>query len=161
MIGRALARAAAGLALVGGIVLLAAALVCVVSIVGRWLADAPILGDVELMQLGCVAAIAFFLPWCQTQDAHVRVDFFMQRATAATQRRLDRAGHLLLAAVMLLLAARTAAGVADMREAGETTMLLGLPMWIAYLSLVPGLLLSGLIALRAAVAAPAPAIDPA
>ncbi len=161
MIGRALGRAAAGLALVGGLVLLVAALVCVVSIAGRWLADAPILGDVELMQLACVASIAFFLPWCQTQDAHVRVDFFTQRTTAATQRRLDRAGQLLLAAVMLLLAARTAVGVADMRAAGETTMLLGLPMWIAYLCLVPGLLLSGLIALRAALAPIARSANPA
>lgn len=155
MIDRAFARTAAALALVGGVVLLGATAVCVVSIVGRWLLDTPILGDVELMQLSCIAAIAFFLPWCQTQDAHVRVDFFMQRSSAAAQRALDRAGHGLLAGVMLLLAARTAAGVADMRDAGETTMLLGLPMWIAYLCLVPGLLLSGLIALRAALAPPA------
>jgi TRAP-type C4-dicarboxylate transport system permease small subunit len=152
VIDRVLGRAAAALALAGGVVVLAAVAVCSVSIVGRWLADAPVLGDVEVMQLGCVVAISCFLPWCQTRDAHVRVDFFTQRASALAQRRMDRAGHLLMAMVMLLVAARTSTGVAEMREAGETTMLLGLPVWMAYLCLVPGLLLSGLIALRAAFA---------
>lgn len=53
---------------------------------------------------------------------------------------------------MLLLAWRAGVGVADMKAAGETTMLLAVPTWLTYLAMVPGLLLSALVALHAVFA---------
>lgn len=153
-IDRGLRQCSAVLAMVGGLILTAAALMTGVSIFGRWLADAPLLGDVELMQAACVAAIACFLPYCQLSGAHVRVEFFTQRLTPKARDGLDRAAQFAVAGTMLLLAGRAALGVADMRSAGETSMLLGLPTWLTYLALVPGLLLSGLIALRLAFGRP-------
>lgn len=150
MIDRWLHRASRVLAVLGGVVLLAAAVMTGVSIAGRWLHDAPIVGDIELMQIACVVAIALFLPWCQWRAEHVRVDFFTQGAGPRLRRALDRAGYLLLAAVMALLAWRAAVGVIDLRASGESTMLLSIPSWLAYLPLLPGLALSALIALRAA-----------
>jgi len=147
---RGLERASRWLALAGGAVLAAAALLTTLSVLGRWLWAAPITGDIELMQIACVVAIALFLPHCQLHCGHVQVDLFTRRAGAALRARLDRAGHALGAAVMLLLAWRAAVGVGDMWAAGETTMLLGVPLWIAYLAMVPGLLLSALVALVAA-----------
>lgn len=149
MIDRWLHRASNALALLGGLVLLAAAALTLVSILGRWLFDAPILGDIELMQIACVAAIALFLPWCQWRAEHVRVDFFTQGAGPRLRGLLDRIGHLLLALVMALLAWRTADGLVDLRASGESTMLLAIPSWLAYLPLLPGLALSALIALYA------------
>jgi hypothetical protein len=35
------------------------------------------------------------------------------------------------------------AGAVSLREAGETTMLLGFPIWIAYAAMTPGLALTG------------------
>lgn len=150
MIDRWLHRASSVLALLGGLVLLAAAAMTGVSIAGRWLQDAPITGDIELMQIACVTAIALFLPWCQWRAEHVRVDFFTQGAGPRVRSALDRLGHLLLAVVMALLAWRAAEGVLDLRASGETTMLLAIPSWLAYLPLLPGLALSALIALYAA-----------
>ncbi len=150
MIDRWLHRASSVLALLGGVVLLAAAAMTGVSIAGRWLHDAPITGDIELMQIACVTAIALFLPWCQWRAEHVRVDFFTQGAGRRVRSALDRLGHLLLAVVMALLAWRAAEGVLDLRASGETTMLLAIPSWLAYLPLLPGLALSALIALYAA-----------
>ena len=46
-----------------------------------------------------------------------------------------------------LLAWRTAVGAAAVHEAGETTMILGLPMWWVYASLAPGLALTAWVAL--------------
>jgi len=46
-----------------------------------------------------------------------------------------------------LLAWRAGAGALAVREAGETSMILGWPMWFSYAALAPGLALSGLIAL--------------
>jgi len=142
--------ASVALALAGGLMLLAAAAMTGASILGRWLADAPITGDIELMQVACAVSIALCLPYCQLHAGHVRVDFFTQRAAAGTRRTLDRAGHTLVAGVMLLLAWRASIGVADMRAAGETTMLLGFPSWLTYGAMVPGLLLSAIVAASAA-----------
>jgi TRAP-type C4-dicarboxylate transport system permease small subunit len=138
------------LAVLGGLVLLAATALTVVSIVGRWRADAPVLGDVELMQVACAMAVALFLPYCQLRSGHIIVDFFTARATARTRGRLDAAGSALLAVAMLLLAWRAGVGVAEMKATGETTMVIGFPVWLTYLAMVPGLGLSGLIALAMA-----------
>lgn len=146
-----LRRASETLAVLGALVLLAVATVAVVSIVGRWLINSPITGDVELMQVACVVSIACFLPYCQWRGGHVQVTFFTERAAPALRRVLDRLGQLTLATVMLLLAWRAGVGVAEMKAHGETTMVLGFPAWLMYLALVPGLLLSAAVALHAAL----------
>jgi len=46
----------------------------------------------------------------------------------------------------VLLAWRTTMGALAVSSAAETSMILGLPMWWAYASLAPGLLLSALVA---------------
>jgi hypothetical protein len=46
-----------------------------------------------------------------------------------------------------LLAWRTSVGALSVREAGETTMIISLPMWWAYACLAPGLALAGWVAL--------------
>lgn len=136
------------LAILGGLVLLAAALMTIISVLGRWWASTPVLGDVELMQVACAVAVALFLPHCQVRNAHILVDFFTARASASTRRRLDALGSLLLATAMLVLAWRAGIGVAEMRAAGETTMVIGFPFWLTYLAMVPGLALSGAVALH-------------
>ncbi len=150
---RWLERASELLALAGALVLAAAATVTGVSILGRWLADAPIAGDIELMQIACAVAIALVLPYCQWQAGHVTVDLFTRRAPAGVRRALDRAGHAAAALVLALLAWRAGVGVVEMRAAGETTMLLAVPTWITYLAMVPGLVLAALVALHALFAA--------
>jgi len=150
---RWLERASVLLALVGALLLAAAATLTGISIVGRWLADAPIVGDIELMQIACAVAIALVLPYCQWQAGHVTVDFFTRRTPAKVRRALDRAGHAAAALVLALLAWRAGVGVVEMRAAGETTMLLGVPTWLSYLAMVPGLLLAALVALHALLVA--------
>jgi TRAP-type C4-dicarboxylate transport system permease small subunit len=145
---RLLELLAKALAVLGGAVLLAATCMTLVSVLGRWLADAPVLGDVELMQVACAVAVALFLPYCQLRNGHIIVDFFTARTSRSTRGRLDAFGSALLAATMLLLASRAAVGVAEMKAAGETTMVTGFPFWLTYLAMVPGLALSGLIALH-------------
>jgi TRAP-type C4-dicarboxylate transport system permease small subunit len=141
-----LRRLALAFAWVGSAAALATALMVVASIALRAAGARPIAGDVELTQFGIALAISLALPWCQLRGAHVAVDFFTQRLPARPLRWLDGAGALALAAMCALLAWRTGVGARSVAEAGETTMILALPMWWAYASLVPGLALSALIA---------------
>lgn len=140
---RGLRALAAGLALAGGALLAVLALLTVVSIAGRWLMSRPVTGDVELVQLGVAAAIALFLPYCQLHRGHLIVDFFTARSQGPIQRRLDAIGSAVAGTLFLLLAWRAGAAVLDMRSAGETTMVLGVPLWLPYASMVPGLALAG------------------
>jgi len=141
---RLLDALATTLALIGGALLVAVSVAAVVSVNGRWLAGRPITGDIELVQLAVAAAIALFLPYCQLHRSHLIVDFFTARSSGPLQRRLDAAGSMLAGAVFLVLAWRAGVAVSDMRNASETTMVLGIPLWIPYVTMVPGLALAGL-----------------
>lgn len=122
------------------------AVLTVASIAGRSLWSTPIPGDVELSQFGIALCIALCLPWCQLQRANIIVDFFTQNAGPRSRRLLDAIGSLLLALMVGLLAWRSAVGALAVFEAQETTMILGLPMWISYAALAPGLALTAVIA---------------
>jgi len=144
---RALSRLALWCALAGCACACLVALLTVLSIAGRTLLKQPIPGDVELSQFGIALCIALCLPWCQLQRANIIVDFFTQKAGPRTLRALDGVGSLLLALMVGLLAWRSGVGALAVYEAQETTMILGLPMWVSYAALAPGLALTAVIAL--------------
>ncbi len=140
-------------AIIGMAIALAIAIMTVLSIIGRAAFKTPIQGDIELTQLGIALAISLTLPWCQLQRANIIVDFFTQNSAPQVQRFLDTCGAVLIAAMYFLLAWRTSVGAASVREAQEQSMILGLPMYWAYVSLAPGLLLAAVIALWQAAGA--------
>ena len=148
--GRGLDVAARIFALLGGAVFTALTLLSLYSIVMRNLAGSPIMGDWELVQMGCAVAIAACFPMCQMRGAHIIVDFFTTRASRATSKRLDGIGTLVLAAMMALLAWRTAAGAMDAYANHETSMLMELPTWIGYALMVPSFTLASVAALYVA-----------
>ena len=143
----------AGAALLGGALLTAIALMSVASIVPRSLGMQPIQGDFELVQVGLAICVSLLLPWCQLQGGNITVDFFTARMRKRWQRRLDAIGSGLFATVMALVAWRTGAGAVALEAAGETTMLLGLPLWIGYAAMTPGFALTAAAALHSAAVA--------
>lgn len=139
--GRVLRRLCDASAVLGGLVLVAMAGMTAVSVVGRAFFSHPILGDVELVQLGSAVVVASFLPYTQFQRANIIVDFFTTRASARAQRRMDGLGTWLYTLVMALVLWRVAVGGIDMRASGESSMLMGLPLWWPYVLMLPGLAL--------------------
>jgi hypothetical protein len=133
-------------ALVGSLIALLVAGMSVYSIIGRAFLSKPLFGDVEITQMGIAASISLCLPWCQLHRGNILVDFFTQSTSVRTRQILDSVGAFLLAAMCVLLAWRTTMGALAVSSAAETSMILGLPMWWAYASLAPGLLLSALVA---------------
>ena len=144
-VDRALQRLCDASATIGGIVLVAIACVTVVSVIGRAFFSHPILGDVELVQLGCAVVVASFLPYTQFRQANIIVDFFTTNMSTKRQSQLDAFGTLLYTLVMALVSWRVAVGGVDIREAQETSMLMVLPLWIPYMLMVPGLVLCTVI----------------
>ncbi|MDR7271649.1 TRAP-type C4-dicarboxylate transport system permease small subunit [Pelomonas saccharophila] len=146
-----LEKLAAAFALMGGLCALLVAAMTLWSVIGRNLFAHPVQGDIELSQIGIALAIALCLPWCQLRRGNIIVDFFTQAAPERVNGALDRFGALLLAVMLGLLAWRTGMGALAVDEAGEQTMILGLPMWWAYAILAPGLALTAVIAVAQAV----------
>ena len=116
----------------------------------RNLAGSPIMGDWELVQMGCAVAIAACFPMCQMRNGHIIVDFFTQKASKTTRRQLDGIGALVLAVMMALLAWRTAVGAIDARAYNETSMIMELPTWLGYALMVPSFALASIAALYVA-----------
>jgi TRAP-type C4-dicarboxylate transport system permease small subunit len=143
---RLLNRIAWVFAMLGGLMASVVALMTVVSVTSRWLTTRPIPGDVELTAFGIAICISLCLPWCQLHGANIIVDFFTQQARPRTRAWLDGVGAVLLAVMVALLAWRTAMGAVAVRDAGEETMILGVPLWWMYLLLAPGLALTALVA---------------
>ena len=147
---RVLDGLARGFAFGGGAILVALTGMSVASITGRALLGRPVPGDFELVQIGCGAAIAAFLPYCQLQRGNIIVDFFTVRTSRPVQGALDSFGAVLLALVMAVLAWRTTVGMVAVRAAGEVSMIVGFPIWIGYAAIVPSLVLATLVALHTA-----------
>lgn len=137
-VGYRLLALSMALALAGGLVFVVLVAMSIVSIVGRKLAAAPVPGDVELLQMCAAFACASFFAYCHLIGGDVKVDFFTARASAATVRVLDAAGSLLFALVGAALAWRTWDGAMAVREAGESSVVLGWPLWVAQVLMVPG-----------------------
>ncbi len=145
--GRALDAVARVFALFGGAVLTALTLLSLYSIVMRNLAGSPIMGDWELVQMGCAVAIAACFPMCQMRNGHIVVDFFTQKVSPATRSRLDGLGAVVLAVMTALLAWRTAVGALDAKAYNQTSMIMELPTWLGYALMVPSFILASVTAL--------------
>jgi TRAP-type C4-dicarboxylate transport system permease small subunit len=132
-----------------GLLILMAAM-SLASIVGRTFFDNPILGDYELVQVLCAAAVSMALPYCQIARGHVIVDFFTTRAPRRVVRALDIAASLLLAVLAFVVAWRLAIGMADLRRTGDASMLIGFPTWVVYVPMTASFVLLGFAALLVA-----------
>jgi TRAP-type C4-dicarboxylate transport system permease small subunit len=134
-------------ALGGSILLFAICAVSVISVLGRWLFNTPMLGDVELVQIGCSLAITAFLPYAQMKNAHVIVDIVTNGAPLRVRDALDRIAAAILALAAAIIAWRSGIGAYDAWRSGEENMILGWPLWVAYINIGPGFVLLCLTAL--------------
>lgn len=141
------------LAVIGGLILVALAVITVVSVLGRYIAGNPIHGDFELMEMGCAVAIALFLPYCQLRNGNVIVDFVTMKAPKGIKRGLDALGCLLIAAMGMVIAWRLGLGGYDLYRYNDQTMVLQINTWLAYAVLVPSFALLGIAGVVTAVRA--------
>ena len=144
-------RAALGFAVVGGVLLMLIALMTVASIIGRAGFGKPVPGDIEITQYAIAVAISAFLPYCLFSGGNLIVDFFTAKAAERTKRTLDAIGALTLAFAMSLFAWRTWIGMMAVKEAGETSMVISMPLWWTYAGMAPCFALATLAALALAV----------
>src|SRR5215831_11690604 len=135
--GRILLVVTKAVAIAGGLVFVALVTMEIVSIVGRKLFSAPVPGDVEILQMCAAFAAASFFAYCHLIGGDVKVDFFTHNLAPWLIALLDAIGSLLVGSFGALIAWRTAAGALSVMEVGETSAILGVPVWIAQALMVP------------------------
>jgi TRAP-type mannitol/chloroaromatic compound transport system permease small subunit len=139
--GRRLLALSRHTAIAGGLVFVALVVMSLASIVGRKLFAWPVPGDVELLQMCAAFASSAFFAYCHLVRGDVKVDFFTHNLAPRKVAGLDAMGSLLVGLFGLLVAWRTAAGALAVKEVGETSAVLGWPVWIAQMLMVPGFVL--------------------
>lgn len=136
-----LRRLVEGWALVGGLVLVAVILMNVFSVASGALFGRPLAGDFEMVETGVAVAAFAFLPWCTLTGGHVSADAFTERAGARTKAALAILAATIGVAIAGVLFWRMCYGLADQISYGETTAIISIPLWWAYVPVVASLAL--------------------
>jgi TRAP-type C4-dicarboxylate transport system permease small subunit len=117
------------IAILGGGLALGVAGLVMVSVLGRWIFNAPIDGDFEFVKMATAIAIFAWLPYTQARRANVFVDTFTGRLSKAARNRLDAFWDIAYALFMAFLAVALLQGTLEAVRSGETTMQRQLLVW--------------------------------
>lgn len=151
-VGRVIDVACRVMAVGGGVLLTAMAVMTVVSIIGRMLTGyglGPVRGDYELVANGCALAVFSFLPFCQLKRGHVTVDILTTQFSQRAQAIIGFLGDVLIAIAAIIIFMQLWKGFGEkfpygsdgLRDAlgmgykpffPETTYELEIPVWIPY-----------------------------
>lgn len=134
-IGRAVLGLATGVAIAGGIALVIVTSLTMASVIGRALIPLglkPILGDVEIVQIGVLFAIFCAMPLTQYLRGHADValitDLFPARVAAFIEVVMD----IVMLGATAFIVWRFAQGMIDKLDNREVTLILHVPVWLTY-----------------------------
>jgi len=115
------------------------------GVVLRYVFNAPIVGANEVIEMGSVALVMLALPYCTTQESHVRIDL-LDNVLGSLGRSLTDALYCVLAIAILWALTRSYLGRAlDAWEFEDTTNMLGMAIWPFYALVAFGMATYGLI----------------
>lgn len=103
-------------------------------------------GDYELVEAGMAFCIFAFLPLCHLTGQHATVDIVADRFAAPVQRVLAACIAVMFAAVMVTIAVQLSGGMHSKYLAGQTSPLIGFPVWWAYAACLWGAALAAVVA---------------
>jgi TRAP-type C4-dicarboxylate transport system permease small subunit len=130
------ARVARALAIVGGLLSVASALLVTTSVTLRWLGFGSINGDFELVQIGVALSVFCFLPLTQARRGNIMVDTFTTWLPLRVQRAMDAFWDFVYAGFMALTAWCLMNGARDALASGLTSAMLGLNLWPVFAATV-------------------------
>ncbi len=130
-------RLARIMALAGGLILVGLTALTCLSILGRafvplGIGPGPVPGIYEITEIGVAVAVFAFLPWTQLTRGHAAVDLLKPVFGGPLNRGLDLVIDLGMLAVALAGTWRLWLGMLDRIAYGDTTLILGWPLWPGY-----------------------------
>ncbi|WP_029040528.1 TRAP transporter small permease [Cucumibacter marinus] len=128
-------------ALAGGFLLMAIVVMSTVSVTGGATIGRTFPGDFELVQMGVAISVFAFLPYAQLTGANVTADIFtsgLPPRGVAVLTILATVGAIIFMAVMTR---QTWLGMFDYIKYPETTAILSIPIWYAFVPIIISLVL--------------------
>ena len=133
------------LALCAGAVLVALMLVTVVDVAGRYFFNSPLAGVLDLTQMAVVAMVYLGMTWATWCGAHASISALYDRLSEPVARILTRLINACSAALFFVIAWRSAVAGIQIREFGQSSQLLLLPLYPLYWIVVAGCVVTALI----------------
>lgn len=150
MVDQLVQALAKSMALLGGAVLCAVILMVGVSVFGRTIADllhplrdtvpaagylldlgiGAIRGDYEWVEAGMGFVVFAFMPWAALHHAHARVDLFAPYMPQGLRRLTHLLGLWGFTLAFCVIAVMLGLGTWSKYQSGQTSFILGLPVWI-------------------------------
>ena len=121
--------AAAGAA---GVVLILLMLLTTADVVGRYFFNSPINGVFDLTHFAVSIITYLGLAYCGWRGAHVGIELLYDRLPTVARRVLNRATNLAGCTLFGLISWRTAVQSIDVREMGEASQMLEVPLYPLY-----------------------------
>jgi TRAP-type C4-dicarboxylate transport system permease small subunit len=119
-------------ALIGGGLLIAAIVLTLVSVAGRYLMGLPVPGDYELVEIACGVAVFLFFPFTHAVGSNIAAEFFTSGLPLGSRRFLDLVHDVIFFLLGILLTWRMVHAFEEKLASGETSILVGVPLWWAY-----------------------------
>jgi len=120
------------LATLSGLVLGFMMLFVVVGAVLRYVFNSPIPGGNEVLELASVATVMLALPYCTTQDAHIRIDL-LDSLLGDIGRLVTELLYCVIGLIVLWFLVKSyAARTVEAYEYEDVTNMLDIPLWPFY-----------------------------
>ena len=115
------------------------------SVFRRDVIEKPILGDLEIVEIGLSLVVMLAMPYATLQGAHIRVDIFDNKLGALGRFAGDVVARLVSCYVLWLLIGKTSDKMFDAYKYGDVTNMIEIPVWIAYATATMGMGLMGVV----------------
>ena len=135
------------LALIGGGLLVVAIIITLISVIGRYSFSYPLPGDYEIVEIVCAIGVFLFFPYTHATNSNITVEFFTLALPERFKRILDTVHDVIFTLVAALLTWRVSIGLAGKYHSGETSVLIGIPLWWAYCFVVLSMALLTIVCL--------------
>lgn len=140
------------LGLLGSGVMVAIMLLTVIDVVLRFVFNSPLVGTLELTEIAMVALIFFAIPWAASQKVNVRVDILVNIFSSKIKKLLESISCLLSLCIAALWAWFAIPQAVYMKELGQQSDMLRIPIYPFYIIIVIGFGMLALVWLGDAVA---------
>jgi TRAP-type C4-dicarboxylate transport system permease small subunit len=124
-----LERLTGWVAVLGGLLTIAVAILATASVTLRWLISSPIEGDFEYVKMATAVAVFAYLPYTQARRGNIMVDTFTSWLPAGVNRVIDAFWDLCFAVVIGYLTYALVFGTLGVLRSGETTMQKQIVLW--------------------------------
>ena len=120
-------------------------LVTTADVLLRYLANRPIMGGVEIVELMMVLIVFPALAWCALSDGHVKVDLVMQRFPGRVQSVVDIITYIAGLSVCIIILWRAVSESLYIQQLDMTTSLLNIPIFPFYWIIAIGYILLSIV----------------